>query len=237
MTKQNDQERKFTYQYPHPAVTVDCVVFGLDGKDLEVLLIRRKIEPFRNSWALPGGFVRLEETLDEAARRELQEETGVTEVFLEQFYTFGELGRDPRERVISVAYYVLVKPEAYHLFAQSDASEAAWYSLKNLPKLAFDHEAIIGRALKHLREKIRTEPIGFELLPAKFKLPQLQRLYEVILERTLDKRNFRRRILHSGLLVPLDEMDRSQKRRPARLFRFDHSKYLELKRKRFNFVI
>jgi 8-oxo-dGTP diphosphatase len=231
------EEFPYHYKYPHPAVTVDCVVFGLEGNDLRVLLIERKHDPFAGCWAIPGGFVNINESLEDAARRELHEETGVTNVYLEQFYSFGAPKRDPRERVISVAFFVLVKPGDYALCASSDASAAAWFSLKRLPKLAFDHAEILARARQHLQQKIRYEPVGFELLPAKFKLPQLQRLYEVILEQALDKRNFRRRILRTGLLVPQKEMDRSQQRRPAQLYRFDKRKYRELKQKGFNSFI
>jgi 8-oxo-dGTP diphosphatase len=226
----------YCYQYPHPAVTVDCVVFGLGDDDLKVLLIERKHAPCARCWAIPGGFVNLDETLDAAARRELREETGVENVYLEQFHTFGEPGRDPRERVISVAFYVLVKPEDYSLCASSDARDVRWFSLKRLPRLAFDHQEILARAAQCLRDKLGREPVGFELLPEKFKLPQLQRLYELILERPLDKRNFRRRMLASGVLLALREWDRSAQRRPARLYRFDRRKCLALKQKGFHFI-
>jgi 8-oxo-dGTP diphosphatase len=227
----------YQYQYPHPAVTVDCVIFGLSETDLQILLIQRKGEPFRESWALPGGFVKMDENLETAARRELKEETGVENVFLEQLYTFGEPGRDPRERVISVAYYVLVKPSDYTLRAQSDAKDVRWFSVHDTPPLAFDHEKILKLAIHRLKGKVRYEPIGFELLPAKFKLPQLQRLYEIILEHPLDKRNFRKKILSTGLLVRLNEFDTSEQRRPARLYQFDKRKYHALKQKGFNFEI
>jgi 8-oxo-dGTP diphosphatase len=237
MPTKKKQPLRFQYAYPHPAVTVDCVVFGLGGDALQVLLVRRKHAPFADRWALPGGFVNMDEDLDVAARRELQEETGVKCAYLEQFRAFGKPGRDPRERVISIAFYVLVKPEDYALCASSDASDASWFSLNALPPLAFDHPEILAAALRQLREKACTEPVGFELLPDKFKLPQLQRVYELILQRPLDKRNFRRRILESGLLVPLKELDRSQQRRPARLYRFDLRRRGEWRQKGFRFVI
>jgi 8-oxo-dGTP diphosphatase len=227
----------YTYNYPHPAVTVDCVIFGLGEQELEVLLIQRKAEPFRDSWALPGGFVHIDESLEDAARRELKEETGVENVFLEQLFTYGEPARDPRERVISVAYYVLVKPSDFKLRAESDASDARWFPLKSLPPLAFDHASILASGLQRLKGKVRYEPIGFELLPARFKLPQLQKMYEIILEQPVDKRNFRKKILGTNLLVQLDEFDTSEQRRPARLYRFDRKKYLQLKQKGFNFEI
>src|SRR5580692_9788405 len=156
-----------TYQYPRAALTVDCVVFGLDEAELKVLLIQRGLEPFKGRWALPGGFVRVDETLDEAARRELDEETGLKNVFLEQLYTFGAVERDPRERVVSVAYYALVQLAEHPPTGASDASEAAWFPAARPPGLAFDHAEILKTAAERLRGKVRYEPIGFELLPAK----------------------------------------------------------------------
>ncbi len=225
----------YTYKHPRPALTVDCVVFGFDGGDLQVLLIRRGIEPFKDRWALPGGFVHLDETLDEAARRELAEETGLREVFLEQLHTFGAVERDPRERVVSVAYYALVKPSA--ATAATDAAEADWFPAASVPPLAFDHVEILAAALDRLRDKLRREPIGFELLPSKFTLGQLQRLYEAVLGTALDKRNFRKKVLAYDLLLPLQEMHREGAHRPARLFRFDPAKYRRLKKKGFLFEL
>src|ERR1051325_7090672 len=154
-----------SYQYPRAALTVDCVVFGLDESELKVLLIERALEPFKGKWALPGGFVRVEETLDDAARRELQEETGLKNVFLEQLYTFGTVDRDPRERVVSVAYYALVKLSDHKAKAATDAANAEWFQVSQLPKLAFDHAEIVAVALSRLQGKVRYQPIGFELLP------------------------------------------------------------------------
>src|SRR5256885_5574951 len=154
----------FSYQYPRAALTVDCVVFGFDEGELKVLLIERALEPFKGKWALPGGFVRVDETLDEAARRELEEEAGLRNVFLEQLYTFGAVDRDPRERVVSVAYYALVEPTKFKLKAATDASDAQWFPVNKLPKLAFDHADIVKAATLRLRNKVRYEPIGFELL-------------------------------------------------------------------------
>lgn len=228
----------YSYEYPRPAVTVDCVVFGFDLSQLSILLIRRKLPPFKNKWALPGGFVRISETLDEAAKRELQEETGFSEVFLEQLFTFGELDRDPRYRVISVAYYGLVKPSDQALQADTDASDARWFSLKELPSsLAFDHAQILHTAQLRLRAKVRYHPIGFELLPEKFTLSQLQLLYEVILDRHLDKRNFRKKILSMDLLSALDEHQTGLPNRSARLYRFDQRKYQKLEKQGFLFEI
>ncbi|HEY4299903.1 MAG TPA: NUDIX domain-containing protein [Candidatus Didemnitutus sp.] len=227
----------YTYEHPHPAVTVDAVVFGCDDADLKVLLIQRDLPPFRHRWALPGGFVRLDESLEDAARRELHEETGITAPYLEQLYTFGQPRRDPRERVISVAYYALVKLSEHAVHATSDALNVAWFPVADLPSLAFDHEEILESALRRLKGKIRYEPIGFELLPGKFPLSELQRLYETILEQPLDKRNFRKKILGMGLLADTEEIQQDVAHRAARLYRFDEPAYRRLKKAGFNFEL
>ncbi len=226
-----------SYEYPRPSVTVDCVLFGLDADRLQVLLIRRKSAPFKDRWALPGGFVDEGETLEDAARRELAEETGLSDIFLEQLYSFGDPGRDPRGWTISVAYYGLVSMRHHAPVAASDASEAVWKDATSVRRLAFDHDKILGVALERLRGKVRYRPIGFELLPRKFTLSQLQRLYEVILERTLDKRNFRKKLLAMDLLVELDEKQRDVSHRAARLYRFDQRKYQRLEKAGFNFEL
>ncbi len=227
----------FTYEYPRPALTVDCVVFGLDEEDLKVLLIQRGLEPFAGKWALPGGFVRMDETLEEAARRELEEETGITRVFLEQLYTFGDIDRDPRERVVSVAYYALVKLSDHRIHAATDASAAAWFAVSDATRLAFDHDRILAMALTRLKGKLRYQPIGFELLPPKFTLRQLQHLYETILEQPLDKRNFRKKILGMDFIEELDEVEQDVAHRAARLYRFNKRRYRELEKSGFNFEI
>lgn len=227
----------FTYQYPRPALTVDCVVFGLDDEDLKIMLIRRGLEPFKGKWALPGGFVRVDETIDDAARRELVEETGLEKVYMEQLYTFGDVGRDPRERVVSVAYYALVRLSDYKVQAASDASDAAWFPVSDVPTLAFDHAKILAVALERLKNKVRWQPVGFELLPPKFTLTQIQKMYETILERPLDKRNFRKKLLGMNLLIELNEVQKDVAHRAARLYRFDETKYRRLARKGFNFEI
>ncbi len=228
-----------THSYAHPraALTVDCVVFGFDETDLKVLLIQRDIEPFRGGWALPGGFVHVDETLEEAALRELREETGLARVYLEQLYTFGAVARDPRERVVTVAYYALVKLLDHRVQAATDARSAAWFAVDDLPTLAFDHDAIVAAALARLQAKVRYQPIGFELLPPKFTLTQLQCMYETILERELDKRNFRKKVLTLGILQELDEVERDVAHRAARLYRFDERAYRGLARQGFNFEI
>jgi 8-oxo-dGTP diphosphatase len=226
-----------TYEYPRPALTVDCVVFGLDEEDLKVLLVRRDLPPFEGRWALPGGFVRIEEALDDAARRELREETGISDVYLEQLFTFGDVERDPRGRVVSVAYYALVNLADHRVQAATDARDAAWFAVSDVPSLSFDHDKILGVASQRLKGKVRYEPIGFELLPPKFTLSQLQRLYETVLERPLDKRNFRKKILSMGVLVETDESQQDVAHRAARLYRFDEDKYRRLRKKGFNFEI
>lgn len=227
----------YTYDYPRSALTVDCVVFGLDDEDLKVMLIQRGVPPFEGQWALPGGFVQMHETLEEAARRELQEETGLHKVFLEQLFTFGAIDRDPRERVVSVAYYALVKLSDHRVQAATDARDAAWFGVHDVPSLAFDHAEILALALERLRTRLRYEPIGFELLPKKFTLSQLQHLYEMVLERELDKRNFRKKVLAMDLLVETDEVEKEVAHRAARLYKFDERKYKRLKKAGFNFEI
>ncbi len=227
----------YAYDHPRAALTVDAVVFGLDDADLKVLLIQRGQEPFIGRWALPGGFVHVDETLDQAVRRELQEETGLAKVFLEQLYTVGGLNRDPRERVVTVAYYALVRMSDHRVQAATDASNAAWFALDDLPRLAFDHEAIIEQGLKRLQGKVRYQPIGFELLPPKFSLTHLQRMYEIILERPLDKRNFRKKVLSLDILEELDEVEQDVAHRAARLYRFDERKYRQQVKDGFNFEL
>ncbi|MGA7725582.1 MAG: NUDIX domain-containing protein [Opitutaceae bacterium] len=227
----------YTYKHPHPAVTVDGVVFGFDDADLKLLLIKRKIEPFQGQWALPGGFVLEQEGLEEAARRELADETGITRLYLEQLYSFGEPSRDPRERVISIAYYALVKLADHRVRAASDAQEVAWFPVAELPSLAFDHEKIVEVGLRRLKAKVRYEPIGFELLPEKFTLGELQRLYETVLEQNLDKRNFRKKILGMELLEPLDEFQKDVAHRAAQYYRFNRERYEQLRKRGFNFEL
>ncbi len=227
----------FTYKFARAALTVDCVVFGLDESDLKVMLIQRDLPPFHGKWALPGGFVRLGETLEEAARRELQEETGLEKVFLEQLYTYGAIDRDPRERVVTVAWYALVRLSDHRVAAATDARDAAWFGMHDLPQLAFDHGHILQQAYQRLQTKVRYEPIGFELLPVKFTLTQLQQLYEIILGRILDKRNFRKKILGLDVLQELDEVETDVAHRAARLYRFNPKRYREKVKQGVNFEI
>lgn len=225
------------YSFPRAALAVDAVVFGLDDRGLQVLLIRRALEPFRGRWALPGGFVHVDESVDEAARRELREETGLERVYLEQLHTFGAVERDPRERVVTVAYTALVNLRDHRLHAATDAERAAWFDVGDLPRVAFDHATILRAALAGLQDKVRRRPIGFELLPPRFTLSQLQSLYETILERRLDKRNFRKKVLGLGLLQDTGEVEEDVAHRAARLFRFDRAGYDRMTRRGFNFEI
>ena len=232
-----EKDMTFTYKYDRGATTVDCIVFDVDDEDLKVLLIQRDADPFENCWALPGGFLEMNETLDEAARRELLEETGLKTDYLEQLYTFSTVNRDPRERVITVAYYALVNLRDHQIEAASDARDAAWFSLHDLPDLAFDHDEILEVAHERLRGKLRYQPIGFELLPEKFTLRQLQHLYEVILDRELDKRNFRKKVKSLNILKELKEWEQDVSHRAARLYKFDNKKYERQIKRGFHFEI
>lgn len=216
------------YRWPRPSLTVDCVIFGYDtGQALQALLIQRSNPPFEGQWALPGGFVDMDEDLQAAALRELEEETGMTDVFIEQLYTFGHPGRDPRGRVISVAYFSLINLSEHPVRAASDAKGVSWFPVNQLPQLAFDHAAIIQTALQRLRGKVRYQPIGFELLPGHFTLTHLQDLYEAVLDIPLNKRNFRTRILKMGVLEEVG-MQEGVSHRPAKLYRFNQEKYQQM---------
>jgi 8-oxo-dGTP diphosphatase len=210
-------------------VTVDIVIFTIQEGVLKVLLIKRAIPPFLGQCAIPGGFVHEDEDLDQAALRELQEESGVTDVYLEQLYSFGDPNRDPRGRVITVAYFALISPDR-KLMAGSDAAAAAWYPIDQLPPLAFDHATILNYALQRLRNKLEYTTVGFQLLPEKFTLTELQAVYEAILGKTLDKRNFRRKMSLLRILKPLREHRRGGQR-PAQLYRFVAARFEKLKDK------
>ncbi|MBR3030582.1 MAG: NUDIX hydrolase [Bacteroidales bacterium] len=249
-------EYPYQYKYEHMAVTTDCVIFTYEERVLKVLLIRRGLEPFKGEWAFPGGFLRMNETANEGALRELREETALEASAIRELGVFSGVNRDPRERVITIAYYALIKPSM--VTGGDDADEAAWFPIDNLPKLAFDHQTIFDAAMEKLRRDIHFEPVGFDLLDDTFTIPDLQRLYEIILGTKFDRRNFQRKVLSSGILeeVPkpeeeegeicasathmvladmcceLDDYQRSAKKRPGRIasqFRLNKAKYEKLK--------
>ena len=217
--------------YERPSVTVDIVMFSLH-EDLRVLLIQRKYDPYQGAWAIPGGFVHMDESLEEAARRELMEETAVSNVYLEQLFTFGDPGRDPRTRVITIAYIALVPHDAIQPQAGDDAAKADWFSLTELPNLAFDHQKIINYALTRLRYKLEYTTVGFELLPDQFTLTELQRAYELILDEKLDKRNFRSKIATAKILEESGKMKQEGKGRPAKLYQYRQDAVAEVKTRR-----
>ncbi len=230
------QPKPYTYAYPRPAVTVDIILFTFYENELKVLLIQRNNPPFAQKWALPGGFVEMDEDLEAAALRELAEETNVTNVYLEQLYTFGEPDRDPRTRVITVAYFALLSVDQVakqQIRGASDAGDARWWSMYSLPKLAFDHARILHYALQRLRWKLEWTALGFLLLPEEFTLSELQKVYETVLNEPLDKRNFRRKILATDVLEETGNI-REGDHRPAKLYRFTATAIeLEQVRRRF----
>ena len=218
-------------------LTVDSVVFGYQNAELFILLIKRKYAPYKNDWALPGGFVLYNESLEDAVYRELKEETGIEVNYLEQLYTFGNLDRDPRGHVVSTSYFALVSPKSFTLNPTTDAVEAEWFSTKDLPKLAFDHKKIISLAMKRLQSKVIYEPLGFELLNKKFPFSDLEKLYTTILGRSIDRRNFRKKFLSLNVLDELKEKVSLGAGRPANLFKFNPERYKKLKEEGIIFEI
>lgn len=225
------ENKQYCYKYPHPAVTTDCVIFGFDGVDLKVLLVERGLDPYKGRWAFPGGFLKPEESAEEGALRELKEETGLENAYIEQFHTYSAPNRDPRERVITIAYLALVKIQ--DVKGGDDAADAQWFSVKNVPQLAFDHDLILRDALRRLRERIHFHPIGYDLLPEKFTIKELQALYEAILGIQFDRRNFAKKMLHLDILTQLDETVWPTPKREANLYSFNIKKYNELKQRGF----
>lgn len=221
----------YTYEYPRPSVTTDCVIFGFDSEGLSVLLIERGIEPFKGCWAFPGGFMQMDEDADTCACRELQEETGLGDVHVEQFGTFTDVNRDPRGRVVTIAYYALVRKS--EVKGADDAAQAKWFPIGNIQPLAFDHDRILRVALKALREKIHFEPVGFELLPEVFTMPQLQDLYESVLEVKFDRRNFANKMLKLGLLKEVDDGTIRKGTRIPIKYSFNPDSYAQMKAKGF----
>lgn len=221
-------------------LAVDTIIFGYQKETgVQVLLIKRKYDPFKDNWAIPGGFVEADESLDEAARRELKEETGIDIEYIEQLYTFGEPKRDPRKRVISVAYFSLVKSSEFmRLNASSDAKDAKWFNINEMPDLAFDHKYILEMAISRLRKKIIYEPIGFELLDDKFPFSDLENLYSTLLGRDIDRRNFKKKVMKLGILEELSEKAKNTGAgRPGNLYRFNKNVYNTLINKGIHFEI
>lgn len=201
----DDPKGEYVYEYPRPAMTADNVIFGFGGNKLQILLVERGIEPFKGSWALPGGFLRMSETIEECARRELREETNVHDVYLEQFHVFSDPRRDPRGRVVTVAFIALVRPSDHAVIGGDDASNAMWFDVDMLPPLAFDHLQIIDKARVYLKEMLRIKPLAFNLLNEVFSVDELRNVYEVITGNTYDRRNFYRKLMQSNLLKDVDE--------------------------------
>jgi 8-oxo-dGTP diphosphatase len=229
----SEREQYDATEYERPSVTVDTVIFTLRANELQVLLVQRKNWPYKGMWAIPGGFIHMDESLEEAARRELAEETGVNDpdIYLEQLYTFGDPGRDPRTRVITVAYFALISSEHLRLHAASDAAAADWFSAHTPPPLAFDHVDILAYAIQRLRYKLEYTALAFQLLPETFTLTELQGAYEHILNEKLDKRNFRRKVLAAEILEETRHM-RGGDHRPAKLYRFRPHSVAEIKARR-----
>lgn len=217
----------YKYDHPHPAVTTDIVIFTVRDEQLQLLLIKRRGEPFKGSWALPGGFVEIDEDLESGAMRELEEETGVKGVYLEQLYTFGAVDRDPRERVITVAYYALIPSDKLELRAASDADAVGWFAMNELPNLVFDHVKIVSTAHDRLIAKLEYSTIAFQFMPREFTLRELQEVYETILQEDVDKRNFRKSILGLDEIVETGKEKRDGAHRPAKLYRLRHPKRVE----------
>lgn len=217
-------------------VAVDCIIFGFDQGGLKLLLLKRRMEPLRGEWSLIGSFIHRSESLDEAAARVLRELTGLSDVFLEQQHSFGAVNRDPGGRVISVIYFALIRINEYD--AEKGANyEVQWFPIDALPPLILDHEEMVSLALAKLRRKARFRPIGFELLPEKFTMPQLKALYDAIYQSDLDRRNFRKKIMSMGILEKLNEKERGTSRKGAYLYRFNREKYVELMAKGFVFEV
>ncbi len=206
--------------YPQPSVTTDIIIFTIKDNELKILLVKRAQEPFKNKWAIPGGFVREHESIEQAAQRELKEETGVKADYLEQLYTFGDVNRDPRGRVITISYFALIKSDKIKLSASTDVSKASWFSAYKTPSLAFDHKKILEYAIKRLKWKLEYTPIAFSVLPDKFTLTQLQKVYEVVFNKKFDKRNFRKKILNLGIIKQTKEIEKNVSHRPPKLYSF-----------------
>lgn len=217
--------------------SIDNVIFGFDDSDLKVLLVKRGEEPFKDHWALPGDLVHPTENLQDAAERVLRELTGISDVYLEQVHTFGDVNRHPLGRVITIAYYSLVTVANFQVVPSSWAETAQWHSVSQVSGLGFDHDEILQACISRLQQQVRIRPVGFELLPRRFTLTELQHLYEAVLDTELDKRNFRKKILSMNLLIDLNETQEGVAHRPAKLYEFDQKKYEQFKSEGFNFEL
>lgn len=228
----------FYQKYPKTLLAVDSIIFGFNEneKELKLLILKRNFEPAKGDWSLMGGFLNPDESLDNAAKRIVTQLTGLVNVYMEQLYAFGDLNRDPGGRIVSVAYFSLIKLNEFDK-EQAKKHGAYWINLSELPDLIFDHNEMVKKALRKLRIRARTQPIGFELLPEKFTIPQLQSLYEAIYQTPFDKRNFRRKLLSMELLIKLDEKEKETSKKGAFYYRFNQKKYEELLLKGFNFEI
>lgn len=225
------EKGEYTYEYPRPSVTTDCVIFGYDGKSTSVLLIERAGEPYKGQWAFPGGFLEMDETALDCARRELEEETGLKEAYVQQLHTFSDINRDPRDRVVTIAYYMLVKTG--NVKGGDDAMRAKWFPVNDIPQLAFDHDRILRMAISRLREQMHTEPVGFELLPETFTMADLQNLYESVLEVHFDQRHFSSKILQLGILDEVGDNIADSTTKSTKTYRFNKDKYEQMKSKGF----
>lgn len=221
--------------YDKMLIAVDCIILGFDGKDLKALLIKRLMEPKLGNWSLMGGFVKKNESVEKAAFRILEILTGIKNIYLEQLYSFGAVNRDPGGRVVSIAYFALIKIDDYTPSLMKEHS-AKWFDIRSIPSMIFDHKKMIALARERLRQKVANHPIGFELLPEKFTLPQLQNLYEAIYETTFDKRNFSRKILALNILVKLQEKEKLFSKKGAFYYRFDYEKYKKLEHEGVSFI-
>ncbi|RAI98442.1 NUDIX domain-containing protein [Chitinophaga skermanii] len=221
---------------PKHLVAVDCIIFGFEDGKLKLLIIKRKVDPMAGAWSLVGGFVQDEESTDEAAARVLKQTTGMENIYMDQLHTYGEVNRDTGSRVIAVTYYALIRIKEHDRLLANEHG-AHWLSLHQIPELIFDHNLMLQEAMKRLREKVRFHPVGFELLPEKFTLPQLRNLYEEIYQRELDKRNFRKKILAMNILEKLEEKDKTSSKKGAHLYRFDKQKYELLMETGFGFTM
>lgn len=229
-------EKQFYGEHPTFHVAVDSIIFGFDQGELKLLIHKRLFEPAKGEWSLFGGFVQSGESLDEAASRILSELTGLKDIYMEELQTYGEVERDPAGRVISVAYYALIPANDFNEASNSEYG-ATWVSLKDLPPLIMDHSLMVEKGLRRLKRRAASQPLGFELLPGEFTMPQLQALYEAIYQAELDKRNFRKKILAMDLLIKLESKDKSSSRKGAFLYRFDQHKYRKLMEGGYNFTI